>query len=181
MTPIGNRPFDPTDYAFTVAEAAKVSQVAEVDIRNWMRRDVVPLGTKNRLGRIMFNALDIVHLRVIGDLITLLSVDPSVANPIGAHVADHCLRWLRKDGENITETPDGFRKETRLILHVNTETGLPELSAVDWGETVIGFTVPERGSGADWARRPMVMLPIEQIFGDVLEELFQILEQDENV
>lgn len=46
MTTPGDTPFDVDEYAFTVAEAAKVSQVSESDIRNWMRRGVVPVGKK---------------------------------------------------------------------------------------------------------------------------------------
>ena len=176
MTTVGDSPFDPTDYAFTVAEAAAVSQVSENDIRNWMRRGVVPVGTKSRLGRIMFSALDIVRLRVIGDLNKLLSVDPSAADPVAKHVAEHCSAWLRRESTNLRRTPDGCRKETRLLLHLNPEGEGGALTPVEWGDTAFGFQIPERGSGQDWARRPMLILPVEQVFNDVLEELFQILE-----
>jgi hypothetical protein len=176
MTTVGDSPFDPTDYAFTVAEAATVSQVSENDIRNWMRRGVVPVGTKSRLGRIMFSALDIVRLRVIGDLNKLLSVDPSAADPVANHVAEHCRAWMQRENVHLHQTPDGYRKETRLLLHLNPEGEGGALTPVEWGDTAFGFKVPERGSGQDWARRPMLILPVEQVFNDVLEELFQILE-----
>lgn len=178
MTPVGDTPFNPTDYAFTVAEASKVSGVAEADIRNWMRRGVVPVGEKNRLGRITFSALDIVLLRVIGDLNKLLTVDPSAALPIAKHVADHCVAWLQKDNTHRHRTADGYRRETRLLLHLNPEGEGGAITPFEWGDTVFGFKVPERGTGEDWARRPMLILPVEQVFQDVLEELFQILEAE---
>lgn len=176
MTTLGDAPFDPTDYAFTVAEAATVSEVSENDIRNWMRRGVVPVGKKSRLGRIMFSALDIVRLRVIGDLNKLLSVDPSAADPVANYVAEHCRAWMRRENVDLHQTSEGYRKETRLLLHLNPEGEGGALTTVEWGKPAFGFKVPERGSGQDWVRRPMLILPIEQVFNDVLEELFQILE-----
>jgi len=179
MTTIGETSFDPNEHAFTVAEAAAVSQVSENDIRNWMRRDIVPVGKKSRLGRIMFSALDVVRLRVIGDLNKLLSVDPSAADPVAKHVTEHCHAWLRRENVHLHQTPDGFRRETRLLLHLSPEGEGSALTPFDWGETTFGFKVPKRGSDQDWARRPMLILPVEQVFNDVLEELFQILEADD--
>ena len=171
-------PFDPSDPSFTVAEAAKVSQLSENDIRNWMRRDVVPVGTKSRLGRIMFTALDIVRLRVIGDLNKLLSVDPSRANEIAEPIVDRCAAWMQRENVHLHQTPDGYRRETRLLVGLSPEGSGAFISALDWGDTAMGFKIPERGEENQWARRPMLILPMEQIFNDVLDELFTILESE---
>lgn len=180
MTTAGETPFDPTEHAFTVAEAAKVSQVSESDIRNWMRRGVVPVGKKNRLGRIMFSALDVIRLRVIGDLNKLLTVDPSVADPIANHVAEHAKAWMRRENVHLHQTADGYRQQTRLICHLDPKGEGSAITAVSWGDAAFGFKIPERGDDQSWVRRPMLILPVEQIFNDVLEELFQILEGESN-
>lgn len=117
---------------------------------------------------------------MIGDLNKLLSVDPSASDPIGEHVAEHCRAWMRRENVHLHQTESGHRKETRLLVRLNPESGGGALTPVEWGDTVFGFKIPERGSDQDWARRPMMILPVEQIFNDVLEELFQLLEAEEN-
>ncbi|WP_306253887.1 MerR family transcriptional regulator [Parvularcula sp. IMCC14364] len=176
---LSGTPFDPTDYAFTVAEASKASGLSEGSIRNFLRRETLPVGKKNRLGRIMFSALDTVRLRVIGDLNKLLSVDPSSAAPVAEHVVNHCAAWMRRENSHLHSDENGYRKETRLIIHLDRETGTPVMAPYAWGESLLGMKVPDRGDEQDWARKPIVILPVEQIFGDVLEELFQILEAEQ--
>lgn len=179
MTSVSDTHFDPTENIFTVAEAAQVSRVSEYDIRNWMRRNVVPVGTKSRVGRIMFNALDIVYLKVIGDLNTLLSVDPSVASRVAAHVTERSAAWLQRDNTHLHATVDGYRKETRLLLHIDRESGEASLTPFEWGNSVLNYKIPDRDTEYDWARRPTVVFPVEQIFEDVFEELWAILEGEE--
>lgn len=179
MSNIGDLPFDPTAYDFTVAEAARVSGVSEADIRNWMRRDVVPVGKKSRLGRIMFSALNIVQLRVIGDLNRMLGVDPSSANPIANQISDHCSAWMQRENAHLHQTKDGHRMETRMILNLGEDCATPSTANFEWGDTVFGFKVSERGEGDGWTRRPFMVFPVEQIFGDVLDELWAILESEE--
>lgn len=178
MTAVGDLGFNPDEYDFTVAEAAKVSQVSENDIRNWMRRGVVPVGKKSRLGRIMFSALDIVRLRVIGDLSKLLSVDPSAANPVAEHVAKHGREWMQRENVHLRMDEEGFRRETRLVVHLDDSGQWSAMTPMDWGQKVLSFKIPERGDDNSWARRPMLVLPVEQLFNDVFEELFQILEAE---
>lgn len=178
MTGIGNRPFDPTERTFTVAEASRVSGVTEFDLRNWMRRDVVSVGSKNRLGRIMFSAVDIIYLRVMGDLSRLAGAEPSSVAVIAEDVATHCVAWLQRDNKHLHQTKDGYRKETRLIFHLGADGKTPCLEKYDWGDSVFGFKVTDRGEGLEWTRRPFIVLPVEQFFGDVLEELWTILESE---
>ena len=178
MTAPGDRPFDPTERTFTVAEAARVSGVTEFDIRNWMRRDVVSVGSKNRLGRIMFSAVDIIYLRVMGDFNRLVKADPSSVAVVAEEVATHCVAWLQRDNKHLHRTEDGYRKETRLVFHLGEDGKSPKLEKFDWGETVFGIKVSDRGEGMEWTRHPFVILPIEQFFGDVLEELWVILESE---
>jgi len=176
MAKSGDTPFDPTQAAFTVSEAARVSGNSELDIRNWMRREVVPVGQKNRLGRIMFTALDIVRLKVIGDLSRLLKTEPSASGPLAEYVADHCARWMQKSNHELHLDENGHRLETRLLLHFGEDGRTPSITPIAWGESVFAIKVSGRGEGMMWTRHPFLVLPVEQFFGDVLEELFQILE-----
>lgn len=177
MTAFGDTAFSPTEPAFTVAEAARVSGNTELDIRNWMRRDVISVGAKNRLGRIMFTALDIVQLKVIGDMNKLLGTDPSASLPIAKHVMEHCAAWLRRDNKHLHRTEDGFKRETRLVLHLGDD-GRTQIMTPFESDTLT-LPVTDRGQGSEWTRRPIVVLPVEQFFGDILEELFQILEGED--
>lgn len=172
---------DPTEYHFTVAEASRISGVSQNDIRNWIRpeRKVVELGSKNRIGRILFSALDIVQLRVIGDLNKLLSTEPSVSAFLARDIATHCHAWLYRDNKQLHVDEKGYRRETRLLVHLDDD-GDSTVTPFAWGSSVIGFKIPERGTGQDWARRPMLILPVEQIFTDVLEELWSLLEQEQD-
>lgn len=181
MKNAGDRPFYPQEPNFTVAEAAKVSGVAEADIRNWMRRNAVQVGTKNRLGRIMFSALDVIKLRVIGDLGRLIGTEPSASRSIADFVANHCSEWMQKKNVHLHQTPDGKRRETRLILNLGEDGKTPSIGAVEWGESAFAVKVAERDEpGNQWTRRPFLIVPIEQVFQDVLNELFSILEEEEN-
>lgn len=173
---------DPTEYQFTVAEASSVSGVGEHDIRNWIRpeREVVALGNKNRIGRILFSALDIVQLRVIGDLNKLLSAEPSKSALLARDIAAHCHAWLQRDNKHLHEDEKGYRRETRLLVHLGDD-GVSTVTPFAWGDSVFGFKIPERGTGQDWARRPMLILPVEQIFLDVLTDLRSLLEADEDL
>jgi len=179
MAPFGDTPFDFNDYAFTVAEAADVAGVAELDLRNWMRRGITTMGKKNRLKRIMFNAKDIVALRVVGDLNRLLRVEPSMSLPIAARISEHFSEWMMKENRHLHEDADGHRVETRLIVHLAGDPAYPAITPFQWGESVFGFKVAQRGEEHEWTRHPFIVLPVEQIFGDVLEQLFAILESEE--
>ncbi|CAN7495157.1 MerR family transcriptional regulator [Rhizobium sp. LjRoot254] len=69
-------------YRFTLSEAASVSTISEMTLRNWISRDVVKVGQKHRLGRWLFSGADIVRLRVMGDLIAVASMPPAQANEV---------------------------------------------------------------------------------------------------
>lgn len=178
MTDSGEQTIDPTANAFTVAEAAKVARVSEMDIRNWLRRSIVPVGQKNRMGRIAFSQFDILHLRVIGDLNKLLSVDPSTANPIADIVVSRAFQWLQRENQHLRKTSDGKRVETRLIVNLGEDGLSSNTTAMDWGEMAL-FKIPERGADNQWARGAFVVLPIEQIMHDVLEETWMIIETEQ--
>lgn len=180
MTFDSNTPIDPRGYEFTVADAALVSGVSQNDIRNWMRRDVVSVGKKSRIGRIMFCPSDIVALRVIGDLNSLLSVDPSASKPVATYISNYFNEWMQRENRHLTVTESGHLRETRLILRLNSNGEGASIEQWEWGESVFNFKIPDRDSAQNWARRPMLILPVEQIFFDVIRDLSELLEQELN-
>jgi hypothetical protein len=66
-------------YSYTLPEAARVSDVAERNLRNWIDRKVLVVGKRHFSGRWMFNLLDCLRTNVCHDLITRSAIEPKHA------------------------------------------------------------------------------------------------------
>tara|TARA_B110000977_G_C10895521_1_gene423129 strand:+ start:240 stop:776 length:537 start_codon:yes stop_codon:yes gene_type:complete len=178
MTFDRSAPIYPKSYDYTVADTSTISGVSAFNIRNWMKRGVISIGKKSLNGRILFCPADLVALRVIGDLNKLLSVDPSASKSVAVYISDYFTKWMQRENKSLHVTEDGCRVETRLILRMDSSGDGVAVEQMGWGEAVFGFKIPERNSEESWARHPMLILPVEQIFFDVLNDLFELMEQE---
>tara|TARA_R110000751_G_scaffold180038_1_gene286416 strand:+ start:26856 stop:27416 length:561 start_codon:yes stop_codon:yes gene_type:complete len=175
----GDTPIDFLEPQFTLQEACQVSGVSKIDLRNWLSRGVVKVGFKHRMGRWMFSGVDIMKLRVIGDLIVLAKLDPSTAAPIGAALADrfHELSSSRNaNGRVGEENPGGSRRDTRIIVHLNESGDGVAFTLAKWDGATYELKASKRGSETEWTRRPHIVIPADQIMFDCMLALGEILE-----
>ena len=75
---------DMEGYSYTLPEAARISDVAERNLRNWIDRKVLVVGKRHFSGRWMFNLLDCLRINVCNDLITRSAIEPKHAAKIAS-------------------------------------------------------------------------------------------------
>lgn len=86
---------------FVHGEAAEVAGVAKKDLENWVQRQIIDLGTMHRSGRRLYSVIDLIKLRVIGDLAQFLGMRPGFAAAVAESVMPRAaeIAALGDDGE----------------------------------------------------------------------------------
>ena len=71
-----------TQPSFTHGEACEISGVRSADLYNWIHRGIIDPGAKRRSGRRLYSIIDLIKLRVLGDLTHVIGMRPAFASAI---------------------------------------------------------------------------------------------------
>ena len=167
------------DPQFSFEEACAVSHVNPVTLRSWMARGTAAVGTKHpKLHRWLFSGIDIIRLRVMGDLVATCGMPPSTVAQVADTVIARYRDMSRRDAQTdlLQELQDGVRKELRIM--VSLVDGEFVTAESTWTGDTYSTPLPSRGSWAERFRRPHVIVPADTIILDVLTALCELLRED---
>lgn len=172
----GNTAVDFTQHQFTLDEAAKVSGVAPMTLRNWLARDQEKLGIgqKHKLGRWLFSGVEIIRLRVMGDL-SLCGVQPSMSSVVSKLAEKRFTQMsARNAAGEIVETHMDFRRDLRIVISFDASNKM-FATELQWdGES---YASPaHKGTGVLNLRRPHIVIPVDLVIFDVQKALFSLLD-----
>jgi hypothetical protein len=166
--PLGDRPIRLAEHQFTLSDAAFLSGVPAKSIRNWIARDVLPLGHRHFLGRWLFSLLDILKLSVMHDLSVRLSFNPRDAARLAEMAGAIAMDSTARDASGqLLDSADGFRPNRNIVVSFNDD-GLPLAGVADIRNP--GNYYPPAAGNPDTAplRRAHVVVPVTSIFHDML-------------
>jgi len=183
MANFGDTPIDHMEPQFTLGEACGVSGVAEADLRNWLKRGVVDVGMKHRMGRWQFNFPDVAFLRAMNELMVIAKMEPARAAAVAEFVRKRWYEMLTRnpDGSIGNRNIDGSRDDTRILIHfapADSEDKGPVVQLVSWDGEAYSLKASRRGAPDDWRRRTMIVIPADQIIFDSHKALSAILEKE---
>jgi hypothetical protein len=168
--PIGDTPIRLAEHQFTLADAAFLSGVSDMSIRNWMARDVLDIGRKHVLGRWLFSLLDILKLCIMHDLAVRMAFNPRhVAGVAGVAVTIALDSATRDPSGGLLDAADGTRPNKNIVIWFN-EHDEPFLTVADIKQNAGGNYYPPHPDipGAERFRRSHVVVPVTAIFLDLL-------------
>lgn len=77
------------DLRFSVDEAARVAEVNPLNLRQWQDREIITgLRKDARLNRWLYDANQVLQLRMMGELLHQAMMDPMPSAPIGKRISD---------------------------------------------------------------------------------------------
>jgi MerR HTH family regulatory protein len=142
----------PKEPQFTHGEAVAITALPSTTLNNWIQREVVRVGTMHRTGRRLYSLVDLIELKIVGELTELVAMPPANAAPIAKEVRERALI------------------KARAYLEVWFEAGVPKVSLCeDFLEPQILPNLPHHTH---------VVIPIGEIFARVAEAAQKILEMD---
>lgn len=169
----GDTPIKLDEYQFTLTEAATVSGVPEKSIHNWMKRDILPIGRKHRLGRWQFSMLDLIRLATMHDLTQLVPLKPTDAARIADLVAKRA--WERTERNLATgelrDLERGVRTNVNIL--VAFDEGEPKAWTATAGDPAY-YPPHYKNTQCAPLRKPHITIPADAIINDVFSRLEEL-------
>lgn len=160
---------DWNEHQFTLREACYLSGVADDDLRNWLKRGILDMGKRHKLGRWLFSGIDVIQLRIINELKLGAGIDVSTALRQLPLFTVRLLAILNGQGQQTNA--DG---SPQTLEYVWLERGFktaagdraPMLVPVWWNGSDGEMPDVMRHPDAKWSRRPHIIVPIDAIILD---------------
>lgn len=92
-------PINIADPQFTHGEAVKISGISSKTLNNWTQRDLLKVGIMHRSGRRMYSITDLILLRVLHELTSLVGMSPSNAIPLAEIAAKRAVEMSERDSD----------------------------------------------------------------------------------
>lgn len=162
---------EPNDYRFTMPEVVGEDSVNQMNLRNWMSRDIMEVGQKHKLGRWLFSISDVIRVRVVSSLTRLGGFPPAEANKIADRVVLR-FHFLASRSEN-----GDF--EISRCLKIGSLAGRKVLVITAWhgqqsamlgtydanGKLEVHLTEDHIIPFEEVAKSPYLMVPMDEIIG----------------
>jgi hypothetical protein len=155
---------------FTHGEACSVSGVAGKDLSNWTQREVIDLGTLHRSGRRLYSILDLIKLRVIGDLARSIALQPSFAAAMAENVMPRAaeIAALNDDGELKHRGYHGNVSPHYLVAWVEPDKDKFHVARVEETKLLKAIQVPH----------PVIVVPLDAIALTVTLKALALLDKE---
>jgi hypothetical protein len=154
---------------FIHGEACAIAGVDSMDLNNWVQRKVIDFGT-TIVGRRVYSILDLVKLRVIGDLARTLTMKPTYAAAIAESVLPRATEVAALDskGQLIHRHPDGDPQY--LIAWVEPEAD----------RFTVARTSSSRLSEAVAVPHPVIIVPLDEIALETTSKALELLDREKH-
>ncbi len=163
----GDELIDQNEPQFTHGEAVEITGVPSLTINNWRQREIVELGTMHRTGRRLYSMLDLMELRVVGELSEMVKMPVAKAAAAGSWVRDRAF-WMSERDETGELRYRGTKHEVRDYLILSFQDGQHKIY---------------REKGCDWLKNyqwahPIVVVPLDDIVTSVLKSAINVLQRE---
>ncbi len=99
---------DFTGAQFSHGEAVEITGVPSKALNNWTTRKVITLGIRRRPGRRLYSILDLIQLRIVGELWHSIQMPPASASALGNYAIERLLELYRRDEKGQIVYKDGM-------------------------------------------------------------------------
>ena len=169
MAITGNSPLNLLEPMFTHGEAVKVTGITSRTLSQWQQRNIASdVGEMHRTGRRLYSILDLVELRVIGDLVSITSMQPSIASAAARYVRERALELSERD-ENGTLKSIGQSPNNRRLAVLHFNNGKHSIRVTTYKDRIKEL---EKNS----IPFPQVILPLDDIAKRVINDVIDMME-----
>lgn len=158
-----------TDPQFTHGEAVEVSGVPSKQLNNWIQREVIHVGEMHRTGRRLFSPVDLLMLKIMGELTQMVGMPPASAADLASYAVKRASEMSERDDS-------GMLKYKGLMGEGNNRAYL-----VTWfdGEGMKAkVSTLNDFFGAHSIPHAVVVLPLDDIVMRVMNLCADILERE---
>lgn len=162
-----NKPFDILDGQFVHGEAVEVSGVPSKTLNNWIQRGLIDIGEMHRTGRRLFSAMDLIELKVLGQLTMITGMTPANAVPLA--------QYARKRALEISERDDGGELKYKGLKNENRKY---LVAWYDKEQYKAKIETLEHFFGEHSIPHAVVVVPLDDIVMRVLNLCADVLERE---
>lgn len=153
---------------FIHGEACAIAGVDSMDLNNWVQREVVDFGT-TIVGRRVYSIIDLIKLRVIGDLARTLTMKPTFAAAIAESVLPRATEIAALDNNG-------------KLIHRHQSDGDPQY-LVAWIEPdadnfTVRRTTASKLSKAVAVPHPVIIVPLDEVALETTSKALKLLDQE---
>lgn len=152
---------------FTHGEAVEVSEVPSKILNNWIQRGVIDLGEKHRTGRRLFSVMDLIELKVMGQLNLSISVTPKIAAFLAGYARRRAEEMLERD-EQGSLLYKGLQEEERQYLVAFFHGETVTVKVVNINDFFGKHTIPNA----------VIVIPLDDIVVRVQNHCVDIIERN---
>ncbi len=163
----GDEPIDLTEPQLTHGEAVEITGVTAKTLNNWTAREVIDLGIMHRTGRRLYSIVDLIQLKIVGELSHMVQMPPAHAATVGRYAIKRFLEMARRDedGKLIYKGP---AVEVRHFLIIWFDTEGHKILLVKGADFLTEHSYPH----------PIVVVPLDDIVTEVSTEALFLLERE---
>lgn len=156
---------------FIHGEACAIAGVDSMDLNNWVQRKVIDFGTMI-VGRRVYSIIDLVKLRVIGDLARTVAMKPAFAAAIAESVLPRATEIAALDNNG-------------KLIHRHDPDGDPQY-LIAWVEPdadrfTVARTWSSRLSEAVAVPHPVIIVPLDEVALETTSKALKLLDQEKRV
>ncbi|MER8539150.1 hypothetical protein NKH17_06750 [Mesorhizobium sp. M1334] len=169
------------DRSFTSEEVIAFTGVDKFTFRNWLKRGVVEMGEKHRLGRWLFSPVDMIRVSAMVDLVENIGMSPSAASGL----CDEVVKLLDTFVEaSIANRKEGVRTspllaplDHYLIVAIVAKDKVSYRHAIRQGDLIVFGDEEKQDAGLLMLRVTHVVLAAGLIIDDMLEKVKAALDE----
>jgi len=150
---------------FIHGDACAITGVDSMDLNNWIQRKVIDFGT-TIVGRRVYSIVDLVKLRVIGDLARTVTMKPTFAAAIAESVLPRAMEVAALDGRGKLihrHPPDG--ETNYLVAWCEAETDNFKVKPTTASKLHKVVAVPH----------PVIIVPLDEVALDTTSKALKLL------
>jgi hypothetical protein len=155
---------------FIHGEACAVTDIDTKDLNNWVQREVINLGVMHRSGRRLYSIIDLIKLRVIGDLARTLGMRPAFAAAMAESVTPRAAEIAALDDEGELKHRGYSGKDTPQYLVAWVEPDKDKLTVrrTDESKLLKAIQVPH----------PVIVVPLDEVALTVTLKCLRLLDKE---
>lgn len=161
----GETLFDLKATQFTHGEAVEIAGVPSKTLNNWTHRAVIDIGAMHRTGRRLYSILDLIELKIVGELAEMTQMPPTQAAAVAKWARTRTLELSTRDSEG--KLPE-VKPEERRFLMITFADGMHKIAVMTGSDWFLKFTLSH----------PMVVVPLDDVIWEVVNKAFDVLERE---
>lgn len=172
MTITGDTPISLDEPMFTHGEVVRITGINSKSLSQWSQRidAISAIGQMHRTGRKLYSVYDLIELKVIGDVVSMAGVQPSLAASASKYVRERAIEMSERDSQGQL-LYRGQKDEDRRLVIFWFEGASHRIKVIPYSQRIkelSSHSIPY----------PQIVIPLDDIILSVQNKIGDVLEEE---